>query len=66
MQEISTNDRAIMRWLQLCLVLIFAMVILGGVTRLTGSTVHGYLASDGNAASDVTDGVGGRIRKIPD
>jgi cytochrome c oxidase assembly protein subunit 15 len=26
-----------MRWLQLCLLLIFAMVILGGVTRLTGS-----------------------------
>jgi len=26
-----------MRWLQFCLVLIFTMVILGGVTRLTGS-----------------------------
>ncbi|MCP4471695.1 MAG: heme A synthase [Gammaproteobacteria bacterium] len=37
MQEISNNDRAVMRWLQLCLVLIFTMVILGGVTRLTGS-----------------------------
>ncbi len=37
MQEISDNDRAIMRWLQLCLVLVFAMVILGGVTRLTDS-----------------------------
>lgn len=37
MQEISDNDRAIMRWLQLCLVLIFTMVILGGVTRLTDS-----------------------------
>ena len=33
----TDNDRAILRWLQLCLVLIFAMVILGGVTRLTGS-----------------------------
>lgn len=31
------NDRAIARWLILCAVLIFAMVILGGVTRLTGS-----------------------------
>jgi heme a synthase len=31
------NDRAIARWLVLCAVLIFAMVILGGVTRLTGS-----------------------------
>jgi len=37
MQEMSDNDRAIMRWLQLCLFMIFAMVILGGVTRLTGS-----------------------------
>ena len=37
MHEMSNNDRAIMRWLQLCLVLIFAMVILGGVTRLTDS-----------------------------
>ena len=33
----TDNDRAILRWLQLCLVLIIAMVILGGVTRLTGS-----------------------------
>ena len=37
MLDTSDNDRAITRWLQLCLVLIFAMVILGGVTRLTGS-----------------------------
>ena len=37
MHEISDNDRAILRWLQLCLVLVFAMVILGGVTRLTDS-----------------------------
>ena len=37
MHEISHNDRAILRWLQLCLVLVFAMVILGGVTRLTDS-----------------------------
>jgi len=37
MHEISDNDRAILRWLQLCLFLIFAMVILGGVTRLTDS-----------------------------
>ncbi len=37
MQEISNNDRAVMRWLQLCLALIFTMVVLGGVTRLTGS-----------------------------
>jgi cytochrome c oxidase assembly protein subunit 15 len=33
----SDNDRALMRWLLLCLLLIFSMVILGGVTRLTGS-----------------------------
>ncbi len=37
MHEMSQNDRAIVRWLQLCLVLIFTMVILGGVTRLTDS-----------------------------
>ena len=44
-------DRAIMRWLMACLILIFAMVILGGVTRLTGSglsmvkwhPIHGVL-----------------------
>lgn len=44
-------DRAIMRWLMVCLILIFAMVILGGVTRLTGSglsmvnwhPIHGVL-----------------------
>ena len=37
MQDISDNDRAIMRWLQVCLLLVFCMVILGGVTRLTDS-----------------------------
>jgi cytochrome c oxidase assembly protein subunit 15 len=37
MPDISQNDRTIMRWLQFCLFLIFAMIILGGVTRLTGS-----------------------------
>ncbi len=31
------DDKAIARWLLICAVLIFAMVILGGVTRLTGS-----------------------------
>ncbi len=31
------DDRAIYRWLLTCAILIFAMVILGGVTRLTGS-----------------------------
>ena len=31
------NDRAIAQWLIICAVLIFVMVILGGVTRLTGS-----------------------------
>jgi cytochrome c oxidase assembly protein subunit 15 len=34
---IPQNDRAIAQWLMLCALLIFAMVILGGVTRLTGS-----------------------------
>ena len=37
MHETSDNDRAIMRWLMVCLLLVFAMVILGGVTRLTDS-----------------------------
>lgn len=37
MYDISENDRAILRWLQVCLVLVFAMIILGGVTRLTDS-----------------------------
>lgn len=32
-----TQDRAVATWLFLCCVLVFAMVILGGVTRLTGS-----------------------------
>lgn len=33
----NENDRAIAQWLLVCAVLIFAMVVLGGVTRLTGS-----------------------------
>ena len=37
MHEISDADRAITRWLKVCLVLVFAMVVLGGVTRLTDS-----------------------------
>lgn len=37
MHDISNNDRAILRWLQVCLTLIFTMIILGAVTRLTGS-----------------------------
>jgi cytochrome c oxidase assembly protein subunit 15 len=37
MSEISLHDRRISQWLLVCLSLIFVMVILGGVTRLTGS-----------------------------
>ena len=37
MHDISKNDLAILRWLQICLVLVFTMIILGGVTRLTDS-----------------------------
>ena len=37
MPGISTDDRLIANWLLLCALLIFAMVVLGGVTRLTGS-----------------------------
>jgi cytochrome c oxidase assembly protein subunit 15 len=51
MYLISPQHRAISQWLLLCLFLIFAMVILGGVTRLTGSglsmvnwhPIHGVL-----------------------
>ena len=31
------NNRVIASWLLLCCALVFAMVVLGGVTRLTGS-----------------------------
>ena len=37
MQQLIDNDRAIRRWLLMCLLLVFAMVLLGGATRLTGS-----------------------------
>jgi len=38
MKETTTaQDRAVARWLLTCCVLVFAMVVLGGVTRLTGS-----------------------------
>ncbi|MGI9265769.1 MAG: COX15/CtaA family protein, partial [Gammaproteobacteria bacterium] len=33
----SLRDRQVANWLLLCCALVFAMVILGGVTRLTGS-----------------------------
>jgi len=33
----SDNDRAIVRWLLVCLLLVFAMMLLGAVTRLTDS-----------------------------
>lgn len=33
----TTEDRAVARWLLICCALVFAMVVLGGVTRLTGS-----------------------------
>jgi len=32
-----SSDRAVARWLLVCCALVFAMVVLGGVTRLTGS-----------------------------
>jgi len=35
--ESSTNQRPVAIWLFVCCVVIFAMVLLGGVTRLTGS-----------------------------
>ncbi|MFV2031406.1 MAG: COX15/CtaA family protein [Gammaproteobacteria bacterium] len=37
MTVLSHQDQAISRWLLLCLTMIFGIVILGGVTRLTGS-----------------------------
>jgi cytochrome c oxidase assembly protein subunit 15 len=33
----ENNDRLVARWLLVCCALVFAMVVLGGVTRLTGS-----------------------------
>ena len=35
--DLRSGDRALARWLALCLLLVFAMILLGGVTRLTGS-----------------------------
>lgn len=35
--QVPAQDRAVARWLLICCALIFAMVVLGGVTRLTGS-----------------------------
>lgn len=37
MSVTSSQDRLISQWLLICLLLIFIMVVLGGVTRLTGS-----------------------------
>ena len=37
MQQMSDNDRALMRWLLVCLFLVLVMMILGAVTRLTDS-----------------------------
>ena len=36
-QSVTADDRALLRWLLLCLLLIFGMILLGGATRLTGS-----------------------------
>jgi len=35
--SVSAQDRAVAKWLLICCSLVFVMVILGGVTRLTGS-----------------------------
>ena len=35
--QTSNTDRTVAKWLLLCCALVFAMVVLGGVTRLTGS-----------------------------
>ncbi len=34
---LPADDRVLARWLMLCLLLVFAMILLGGATRLTGS-----------------------------
>jgi cytochrome c oxidase assembly protein subunit 15 len=36
-EPIPAQDRAVAKWLFLCCTLVFVMVVLGGVTRLTGS-----------------------------
>jgi heme a synthase len=35
--DLSMQNRAVARWLLVCCALVFAMVVLGGITRLTGS-----------------------------
>lgn len=37
MSTVTINNRKVANWLLICCALVFAMVILGGVTRLTGS-----------------------------
>ena len=37
MEQARPGDGAIAGWLLVCCALVFAMVVLGGVTRLTGS-----------------------------
>ena len=36
-ESASQHDRQIAAWLLICCLMIFSMVVLGGVTRLTGS-----------------------------
>ncbi len=37
MSDVTDNNRTVAAWLLVCCALVFAMVVLGGVTRLTGS-----------------------------
>lgn len=37
MSDVDKNNRSVAGWLLVCCALVFAMVVLGGVTRLTGS-----------------------------
>jgi len=37
MSDIINNNKQVATWLLVCCALVFAMVVLGGVTRLTGS-----------------------------
>ncbi len=37
MSDVTDNNRTVATWLLVCCALVFAMVVLGGVTRLTGS-----------------------------
>ena len=57
---VRSTDRAVGVWLLVCCFLVFAMVVLGGVTRLTGSGLSMVRYSP-----DHSCGLGGGIQPLP-